>query len=106
MASLEAAWKSWMKSSSLKHGRMPRPPPPAVALIMTGKPIFFASSKAVSASGMMSEPGVMGTPLATAVARAVALSPIMEMTLAEGPMKVMPEDSQISAKRAFSDRNP
>ena len=58
---------------------------------MTGKPIFFASTRAVSASGMMSEPGVMGTPLATAVARAVALSPICEITLAEGPMKVMPE---------------
>ncbi len=24
--------------------RMPRPPPPATALIMTGKPIFFASA--------------------------------------------------------------
>jgi hypothetical protein len=56
---------------------MPRPPPPAVALIMTGKPMLLASSNAVSASGMMSEPGVMGTPLAMAVARAVALSPIM-----------------------------
>jgi hypothetical protein len=55
---------------------------------------------------MMSEPGVMGTPLAMAVARAVALSPIIEITLAEGPMKVMPEDSQISAKRAFSERKP
>ena len=73
---------------------------------MTGKPISLAFSKAVSASGMMSEPGVMGTPLAIAVARAVALSPIIEMSLADGPMKVTPEDSQISAKRAFSDRKP
>ena len=85
---------------------MPRPPPPAVALIITGKPMRLASANAVSASDMMSEPGVTGTPLATAVARAVALSPIIEITLADGPMKVMPDDSQISAKRAFSERNP
>jgi hypothetical protein len=32
----EAAWKLEMRVASLSTGRMPRPPPPAVALIMTG----------------------------------------------------------------------
>ena len=40
---------------------------------------------------MIPEPGVIGTPFATAVARAVALSPIIEITDAEGPMKVIPD---------------
>ena len=74
---------------------------------MTGKPIFFASTRAVSASGMMSEPGVMGTPLAMAVARAVALSPIMRDDLGGGADEGdAGRLAQISAKRAFSERNP
>ncbi|MNC95961.1 hypothetical protein D3C83_132030 [compost metagenome] len=85
---------------------MPLPPPPAVALIMTGRPMRLASAKPSLASARISEPGVTGTPLATAVARAVALSPIIEMTLADGPMNWRLQLSQISAKRAFSERKP
>jgi hypothetical protein len=105
-SSLEAAWNNEMKSSSRRQGRMPRPPPPAVALIMTGKPMRLASDRPSLASARISVPGVTGTPLATAVARAVALSPIIEITLAEGPMNCRLQLAQISAKRAFSDRKP
>ena len=85
---------------------MPRPPPPAVALIITGKPMRLASDRPWLASLRISEPGVVGTPLASAVARAVALSPIIEITFAEGPMNWILQLSQISAKRAFSERKP
>jgi hypothetical protein len=34
------------------------------------------------------------------------LSPIIEITRAEGPMNFIPTRSQISANRAFSARNP
>ena len=43
--------------------RMPRPPPPADALMMTGNPTWRAHSMASpSLARMPSEPGRMGTP--------------------------------------------
>ncbi len=55
---------------------------------------------------MPSEPGVTGTPAARAVARAVFLSPIMEMTLALGPMNLILHLSHTSANSSFSERKP
>lgn len=63
-------------------------------------------SPSCASSRMPSEPGVTGTPLASAVARAVFLSPMVRMVSAEGPMNLISQDSQISTKRAFSERNP
>ena len=40
-ASVEAAWKRLGSSSALRTILMPRPPPPALALRMTGKPTFL-----------------------------------------------------------------
>ena len=69
---------------------MPRPPPPAVALISTGKPIalaiFIASGSLVTAP---SEPGTTGMPSFLAVSLASILSPMMRMCSDVGPMKVI-----------------
>ena len=86
---------------------MPRPPPPAAALIRTGKPISLAAAKASSSVVTApSEPGTTGMPAAFTACLAVILSPIILMCSGLGPMKVKPWAPTISAKRAFSERNP
>ena len=49
---------------------------------------------------------MMGTPALTAVARAVVLSPISSMVSGDGPIHTKPFSSTVSAKAAFSARNP
>ncbi len=51
-------------------------------------------------------PGTTGAPACLAMERAWALSPMSRMASGDGPMKVMPQARQISAKAAFSDRRP
>ena len=79
--------------------RMPRPPPPATALMMTG---YFSSWAIFNASAslptMPSLPGVVGTPAFFMVSRATALSPRARIASGVGPMKVMPCLRQASAK--------
>ena len=85
---------------------MPRPPPPADALMMTGSPM---SSTAVSAWSSVSSrpvPGRMGTPASTIALRAEILPPMRRMICDGGPMKVSPQRSVISANSAFSERKP
>ena len=70
--------------------RMPRPPPPAAALIITGKPIFSASANAASGESRRPRlPGTVGTPAAAAASRAATLSPIRRMDCAVGPTKTV-----------------
>ncbi len=64
---------------------------------------FIASGSLVTGP---SEPGTTGMPSRFAVSLAVILSPMMRMCSDVGPMKVIWCSSRISAKRAFSDRNP
>src|SRR6476661_7044150 len=86
---------------------MPFPPPPAVALMMTGNPIDSANASASSGSSMVpGEPGTVGTPASAASRRAVALSPIWRIWSPLGPMNVMLDALQVSANSAFSARNP
>ncbi len=86
---------------------MPRPPPPAAALRMTGKPNSLALASASSASFSGSRvPGMTGTPQATAIFLASSLSPILASTLLGGPMNFIPASSQALAKAAFSERKP
>ena len=86
---------------------MPRPPPPATALISTGKPIWWASSIAsASLPTGPSLPGTVGMPSSRAVALATILSPIRRMCSGDGPMKMKPCSSTIWAKSAFSERKP
>ncbi len=87
--------------------RMPRPPPPADALMITGNPMSRASDTASSTSAITpSLPGTTGSPAARMVRRATALSPIWRIISGVGPMNTNPHDAHTSAKCAFSDRNP
>ena len=68
--------------------------------------VFDAAMAASTVSTSPFEPGTQGMPASSTVCLAVILSPMTRMCSAFGPMKVMPWASTISAKRAFSDRNP
>ena len=86
---------------------MPRPPPPAAALIRTGKPISSAAARASSSVvSAPAEPGTTGMPAFITACLAVILSPIIWMCSGLGPMKVKPWAPTMSANRAFSDRKP
>jgi len=86
---------------------MPFPPPPALALINTGYPIFAATFFASFTSVIGSEvPGTSGTSNFATAALAASLLPINSMAFAEGPMKISPALSHASAKSSFSDKNP
>ncbi len=106
-ASLLAARKPSRVSASLRAMRMPLPPPPAEALIITGYPKSRAMRMAASASGMMSRwPGTVETPAARASFFDSILSPIAAIARVSGPMNWMPARASASAKAAFSERNP
>ena len=86
---------------------MPRPPPPAVALTITGYPISFANLSALSSVSVgPSLPGRIGTPAFFITRRARALSPIKRITCGSGPMNLMWQASQTSARYALSERKP
>ena len=87
--------------------RIPLPPPPAVAFIMTGNPISLAMFSALVRSFKMpSLPGIIGIPASFAAFLAAALSPILRITSPDGPMNEIPAASTASAKSAFSARKP
>jgi hypothetical protein len=87
--------------------RMPRPPPPAEALTITGKPTCRAHSTASASDAMMpSDPGNIGTPACFMAARAFSFSPISRVTSGRGPMNLISLISQTSAKFAFSASSP
>ena len=87
--------------------RMPRPPPPAEAFTITGKPTCRAHSIASPSEAMIpSDPGRIGTPACFIAARAFSFSPIRRVTSGRGPMNLMPLVSHTSAKLAFSASNP
>ena len=76
---------------SIDHARMPRPPPPAAALMSSGKPISRQQPRSrrprrLSSIGSGSNmPGTMGTPAAVAEARASSLSPSDGQRPGRGP---------------------
>src|SRR5438309_140557 len=82
--------------------RMPRPPPPAEALMITGNPTCRAHSKASpSPARMPSDPGRIGTPAFFIAARAFSFSPIRRVISGGGPMNLILQVSETSAKLAF-----
>ena len=93
-------------SSSLSTRRMPRPPPPAVALIMSGNPIDFAFSTRVSRSTGPSLHAVTGTFAASAMRFDVILSPSMRIVAALGPRNTRSAASSFSTNDGSSARNP
>jgi len=89
-ASLRAIWKLRVNSSASRATRIPLPPPPADALMITGKPIFTAKGQCVpDIFHRPRVPGTTGTPFAIIVARAVALSPIVRICSGVGPINVI-----------------
>ena len=77
---------------------MPRPPPPADALISTG------SWSAVTVSGSSSSS--TGTPAAAIIFLASILLPIACTAATGGPIHVSPASCTAAANSAFSERNP
>ena len=86
---------------------MPRPPPPAEALTITGYLTFSANFVASDTSlRTPSLPGITGTPELFIVFLASDLSPIELIIFAFGPIKENPLSSQILENSAFSARKP
>ena len=77
---------------------MPRPPPPADALISTG------NMSAVTAWGSSSSS--TGTPAAAMIFLASIFEPIAATAGTGGPIQVRPAFCTAAAKSAFSERNP
>jgi hypothetical protein len=77
---------------------MPRPPPPAEALMMTGSPIRSTASSASWSFSMTPVPGRIGTPAFSIAARAETLSPMRRMISGCGPIQCRPHFFTTSAK--------
>jgi len=89
--------------------RMPRPPPPQLALSITGKPTSLAmASTWASSAGNGGVAGITGTPRGHGQLRASTLLPNLRMVSGRGPTKAMPAAAQASANSGLSDksRNP
>ena len=106
-ASEPARSSSSGSSSALRTTRMPRPPPPADALIITGKPTLSVKARAASSVRTGSAvPGTIGTPADAAILRAATLSPSASIASGDGPMNTMPASRHLRAKEARSERRP
>ena len=106
-ASRFASSNDFIKFSSARITLMPRPPPPALAFKITGRPIRFASCNAISAdvsSTLLSS--ITGTSQDRATNFDFTLSPNWSMTSGDGPIKIIPSSRHLEAKRTFSERNP
>ena len=82
--------------------RMPRPPPPQLALSMPGNPTPRASSSAAAGSaGRASVAGTVGTPARPAISRADTLSPSRRRVSGRGPMKAIRHRRRLRRTRAI-----
>ena len=99
--------KSLWKSSGLYATRIPFPPPPKAAFIITGYPILSAIIFPVLESYTSSfVPGITGTFACTIVFLAMDLLPMFRIISEEGPINLILHCSHSSANFAFSERNP
>ena len=95
-ASIFASLNAFSISDSFQTTRIPFPPPPAVALMMTGYTISLANFFAASTlSNKPSPPGTTGTPALIIVSFAVILSPILLIMSGVGPINLIPWSAQI-----------
>ena len=94
-------------SSAERTTRMPRPPPPAVALSINGYPIRSAAASAASSDSTAPRlHGATGTPTSSAISFEPILSPSLRIASALGPMNVTPIRSHSSANAGSSATNP
>ena len=106
-ASFFASLNCCSKSAILRNTRIPRPPPPAAAFIIIGKPIRVASCCAMATlvkSILLSS--IMGTCASMATFFAITLSPRLSITCGSGPTNTMPSSLQRWANFAFSLKKP
>src|SRR5215469_17975060 len=82
----------------------PRPPPPSAAFRITGYPILSVISKALL-SFETSYPSTTGETF-EAILLAITLSPVILITLLDGPTKIRPSFLQLSVNFRFLERNP
>jgi hypothetical protein len=96
------------RSAACSITRMPRPPPPQLALSITGKPMPSARRWHIrpASSGSGGVAGITATPAATAAWRAATLLPSVRITSGFGPIQRNPAAITASAKSGFSDRKP
>lgn len=93
-------------SSTRSTLRMPRPPPPARALMSTGQPMRSAS--AVASSGLLSksQPGTMGTPPRQPFDARRPYRPCCRSPRPKDRPNARPYLSQSRTKLAFSEKKP
>ena len=102
-----ADFQAFSRSSSFQTALIPLPPPPALALSITGYPVFLATFTHVLKSGMIpSLPGTQGTPASIIVVLAIALSPIRLIMSSEAPINLILCSSHNLENLAFSERKP
>ncbi len=96
------------RSSIRVTGRMPRPPPPAMAFTITAPPSPSEARNSRASSRLVGPdvPGSTGTPSSAANASALPLSPKRSSTSACGPTNVSPAAEHRRANAAFSLRKP
>ena len=86
---------------------MPFPPPPALAFIITGYPIFIDTSTASSTVFIKPIcPGTILTPAFFANSLEVILSPMDLIASTGGPMNISPAFSKAIGNFGFSDKKP
>ena len=106
-ASERARAKPSATSAALCAMRMPLPPPPAEALIMTGKPTCSAICCASFSSAMMPRwPGTVETLALAAAFFDSILSPMAAMALGLGPMNTIPAFASAVGNASRSDKKP
>ena len=94
-------------SPSFSTTRMPRPPPPKLALMITGNPMRRASATTFFGSLIASSvPGTVGTFAASAIFFASVFSPKRSSSAGDGPTNVMPAASHARANSGRSLRKP
>ena len=106
-ASVRAAESCAESRALLSTIFMPRPPPPAEALMMIGKPMRSTASSA-SLIGLDDARARAGSarPPSSIASRAETLSPMRRMISGCGPIQLRPHCFTTSAKSAFSARKP
>jgi hypothetical protein len=89
--------------------RIPRPPPPAAALTISGKRSSPSPAHSTMSSSLRpgrSMPGTVATPASAASSLAATLSPSLSLASGGGPTNTRPASAQARANEARSERKP
>ena len=108
LASIHALSQDSLRVDSSHTSRMPLPPPPAVALSITGYPTTSDANFLHSLKSIInpSEPGIVGTPAYFIVSFAAALSPMPSIISGDAPINFILFSVHILEKFEFSAKKP